>query len=204
MSPRCVHHHDPSSPETQHLNFPGPTIRQLQTSDAAAYRSLRLRGMREHPDAFTSSFEEVEAEAPSALEKRLADGSNATLWGAFAGNELVGAVGLNREHRSKNRHKATLVAMFVAREQTGQGIGRALVDAVLQHARATGIALIVLTVTDTNEGARRLYAAAGFRDIGIEPDAVRVNDQSFGKRHMFLQLPPAVQPPDPHLSQETP
>jgi hypothetical protein len=34
-------------------------IRRLEISaDAPLYRALRLRGLREHPDAFTSSFEE--------------------------------------------------------------------------------------------------------------------------------------------------
>jgi hypothetical protein len=33
-------------------------IRQLTDADALAYHELRLRGLREHPEAFTSSFED--------------------------------------------------------------------------------------------------------------------------------------------------
>ena len=35
-----------------------PVIRRLMPDDAGEYRTLRLRALREHPDAFTSSFEE--------------------------------------------------------------------------------------------------------------------------------------------------
>ncbi|RZJ14659.1 MAG: GNAT family N-acetyltransferase [Haliea sp.] len=170
-------------------------MRKLEWADAAAYRAFRLRGLEAHPDAFTSSVEEVRAEPPAALEARLAAGAGTALWGAFVDGELAGAVGLNREQRRKSAHKATLVAMFVASEHAGRGLGSALVDAALNEARAAGIALVVLTVTDTNETARRLYQRAAFRDIGIEPDAVRVNGKAYGKRHMYLQLQPVAASP---------
>jgi hypothetical protein len=34
-------------------------IRRLLSTDAADFRALRLRALREHPEAFTSSFEEA-------------------------------------------------------------------------------------------------------------------------------------------------
>ncbi|MGH8804624.1 MAG: GNAT family N-acetyltransferase [Polaromonas sp.] len=163
-------------------------IRQLQVPDAPVYQAFRLRGLREHPDAFTSSFEEA-AERPLAdAEKRLAATSSEKIWGAFVDGRMAGMVGLSRETRLKNRHKASLVGMYVASEYTGRGLGRALVDTVLQDARASGIELIVLTVTDSNRQAAVLYEKAGFASFGTEPDAIRVNGVSFGKTHMYLQL----------------
>ena len=164
-------------------------IRRLEVSDAPVYRELRLRGLREHADAFTSSFEEASQRPLADAEKRLAATSTEKIWGAFVNGELAGMVGLNRETRLKNRHKATLVGMYVADEYTGRGLGRALVDTVLQDARACGVELIVLTVTDSNRQACALYARAGFSAFGTEPDAIRVNGISFGKTHMVLQLP---------------
>ena len=46
-------------------------IRLLAPDDAAAYRALRLRALREHPDAFTSSFEEEDVRPPGWSETRL-------------------------------------------------------------------------------------------------------------------------------------
>ena len=78
--------------------------------------------------------------------------------------------------------------MYVASEFTGRGIARALVATVLQDARASGLELLVLTVTDSNRQALALYERAGFSSFGTEPDAIRVNGIGFGKTHMYLQL----------------
>jgi ribosomal protein S18 acetylase RimI-like enzyme len=165
-------------------------IRRLQLTDAPLYRAFRLRGLREHPDAFTSSFAEENARPLADTEKRLDAAGSEKLWGAFADGALAGLVGLSHETRVKNRHKARLVGLYVASEFSGRGLGRALVDAVLREARACGFELLVLTVTDSNRAACALYTRAGFSAFGIEPDAIRVDGISFGKQHMFIQLPP--------------
>jgi ribosomal protein S18 acetylase RimI-like enzyme len=162
-------------------------INTLGITDAPAYRALRLRALREHADAFTSSFEE-EAERPLADTIQRLSNPAERLWGAFDGPQLVGMVGISHETRLKNRHKAHLVGMYVAPEHAGQGVGAALVAAVVQHAAARQLALLVLTVTDGNHAAQALYERAGFVSFGVEPDAIRVNGVSLGKRHMALQL----------------
>ena len=162
-------------------------IRRLAADDAPAYRALRLRSFRDHPEAFTTSYEELEAQTLAETDKRFAQ-PNAKFWGAFDGQELAGHVGLDREARSKSRHKATLVGMYVAPEYAGRGIGRQLVDTVLREARADGIELIVLTVTDGNDKAARLYLDCGFRSFGIEPRAIKVDGRPFAKNHMYLDL----------------
>lgn len=162
-------------------------IRRLELCDASDYRALRLRGLRDHADAFTSSFEEESLRPLADTEKRLACSSE-KLWGAFAGGQLVGMVGLSFETRLKSRHKATLVGMYVADEFAGRGWGHALVETVVREASACGLALVVLTVTDGNQAACTLYTQAGFTTLGIEPDAIRINGIGYGKQHMFLQL----------------
>ncbi|MEO7548246.1 MAG: GNAT family N-acetyltransferase [Ramlibacter sp.] len=162
-------------------------IRRLVPTDAPAYRPLRLRALREHPEAFTSSYEE-NADAPLAdTEKRLAS-ATATLWGAFDDDELCGAVGMDRETRIKSRHKASLVAMYVAPEHARRGAGRALVDALVREARAENLELLVLTVTEGNRSAIALYERAGFRSFGIEPGAIKVAGRAWAKNHMYLSL----------------
>jgi ribosomal protein S18 acetylase RimI-like enzyme len=78
--------------------------------------------------------------------------------------------------------------MYVAGEVARQGVGRALLEALIAHARAAGIESLVLTVTEGNADAQRLYAAAGFACFGIEPDAIRVAGRSRAKNHMHLDL----------------
>jgi ribosomal protein S18 acetylase RimI-like enzyme len=78
--------------------------------------------------------------------------------------------------------------MYVAPEYSGQGIGQALVKTVVQQAERNGLARLLLTVTGSNLEALALYKKCSFKSFGTEPDAVRVNDQSFDKIHMFLDL----------------
>jgi ribosomal protein S18 acetylase RimI-like enzyme len=165
-------------------------IRQLVPSDAPVYRALRLRALREHAEAFSSSHSDDEMLPLSATEKRLQPGDGQRFWGAFDGERLCAMVGLEREARTKTRHKGKVVGMYVAPEAAGRGVGRALLDRLLAEARLSGIELLVLTVTDGNKPATRLYQRAGFHSFGVEPDAIRVDGRSFAKRHMSIQLKP--------------
>jgi len=47
------------------------TLRPLAIGDRVAYRDLRLRALREEPEAFTSSFEEEAASAERWAVERL-------------------------------------------------------------------------------------------------------------------------------------
>ncbi len=165
-----------------------PDIRVLTPADAPVYRALRLRMLREHPEAFTSSYEEDVQQPSQVTEARLAT-PRVTFWGAFVDGALQGAVGLDRETRVKNRHKATVVGMYVAPEAAGHGLGRALMEALVAHARAEPpLQLLVLTVTHGNAHAQRLYEHWGFRSFGIEPKAILVAGTFYAKNHMALDL----------------
>lgn len=164
-------------------------IRRLEPADAAAYRTLRLRGLREYPDAFTSSHDEERGKPLAATEARLAPDGADSVYGAFVNGALAGVAGLSREPRAKNRHKAVVFGMYVAPENAKLGIGAALLRYVIEQARRqSGLEQLALTVTETNVAARTLYEKAGFRSFGIEPRAIRVGDAYFDKNHMILFL----------------
>ena len=168
---------------------PGMEIRRLTLADAPAYRALRLRGLGEHPEAFTSSWEEDDAQPLAATEARLGSPQQ-LLWGAFDDGALCGIVGLELLRRAKERHKAKVVGMYVPAGMAGRGTGGALLRALLAHARQAGLSDLVLTVTDSNAAALRLYRNAGFEAFGTEPRAIRVDGRAFGKVHMHLALTP--------------
>lgn len=169
-------------------------IQPLDLTHSTAYCALRLRALKEHPDAFTSSFRE-EARRPLADTTQRLSNPAESLWGAFDGTQLVDMAGMSRENRVKNRHKAHLVGMYMASEHAGQGVGTALVAAVVRHAAAHQVALLVLAVTDGNQTAPALYERAGFVAFGVEPDAIRVQGARLGKRHRALQLPIPTESP---------
>lgn len=162
-------------------------IRRLNAADAPDYRAVRLRSLREHPEAFTSSYEEDEQQPPEATLQRLSHASR-KVWGAFENGALVGTIGLDPETRGRGRHKATVVGMYVAPEVTARGVGRALLDTLVTDARANGFELLVLTVTEGNDRAISLYQRVGFQSFGIEPRAIKIGEQAFAKNHMYLHL----------------
>ena len=51
----------------------------------------------------------------------------------------------------------------------GRGLGRALLTAIIDAARRRGADTLTLEVRTTNEVARRLYASAGFHEVGVRP-----------------------------------
>lgn len=162
-------------------------IRRLTADDADAYRALRLRGLRQHPEAFTSSWEEDQDRPVTAARARLQDPLT-TFWGAFDGGVLVGIVGLERLPRRKERHKAWVVGMYVPAQQAGRGIGQGLLQALCAQAAAEGLRDLLLSVTQGNAGAQRLYERAGFRVIGHEPRAVCIEGRYLAKLHMHRAL----------------
>lgn len=56
--------------------------------------------------------------------------------------------------------------LAVAPSAWGGGIGRRLLDAALEEGRRRGAAAVYLEVRDSNDRARRLYASAGFEEVG--------------------------------------
>lgn len=167
-------------------------IRLLAPMDAIAYRALRLRALRAHPEAFTSSFEEEDLRPLSWSETRLRldpQRPHDFFLGAFQNAMLVGMVGLQGRYRAKERHNASVVGMFVAPEAGGQGLGRALLQDLLARARALpALEQLDLTVTHGNDRAQAIYAQCGFSVFGVLPRAIKVDGRYFAKVHMALRL----------------
>jgi GNAT superfamily N-acetyltransferase len=163
-------------------------IRTLNPDDASLYLELRLRALREHPEAFATSYEE-ERESPLAdVARRLAPGSEQVTLGAFDQDRLVGIATLVRPAKIKLRHRATLAAMYVVPEVRSRSLGRALLDCALEVARGWGVSDVALAVTVGNRAARQLYARAGFVSYAIEPRSLCVEGRFHDVEWMVVQL----------------
>ena len=166
-------------------------VRVLGPDDAAAFRSLRLAGLRESAPAFCSSYEEEVVRPVEATTQRLEPDAEQFVVGAFdAAGALLGVAGFYRNDRIKTRHRGTVWGMYVAPEARGLGAGRALLEAIVARAAAIpGLAAIDLSVTVGQVAARRLYERVGFRAWGLEPGALWVDGRSYDMEHMVLDMP---------------
>jgi len=170
----------------------GVEIRRLAAGDLRAYKALRDDMLAGHPEAFTSDAQSEGRRRAEDYLPRLglerADGGQLTL-GAWRGDELVGAIGLERDMRLKVRHIGHVVGMMVREAEQHRGIGRALLDALIEEARgAARLELLTLTVTEGNAGAIRLYEATGFTRFGTLHRAIKLGDRYLDKIHMVKYL----------------
>jgi ribosomal protein S18 acetylase RimI-like enzyme len=166
-------------------------IRRLIAADARAYWETRNRGLKEFPDAFTTTYEEGLATSPEKLALRFGgNDSDDFVLGAFASSGgLAGCAGFQRELRLKNRHRGTLIGMYVVPEFRGQRVGRLLLDRLIAEVRSVeGMERLNLTVTHSNEGARMLYLKAGFISFGLEKNALKIGGRYHDKEYMVLVL----------------
>jgi ribosomal protein S18 acetylase RimI-like enzyme len=167
-------------------------VRKLTEADAAEFQQLRLRALRDDPEAFSASYEESHTVPLARVAQRLREesttGDNCIL-GAFE-TSLVGMVGFMREPGLKEQHKGFIWGMYVQPDRRGQGIGKALLAQVIAHAEhVTGLVQVHLSVVTTQEAARHLYRSLGFEVYGLEPRALKVRGQYLDEEYMVLRLP---------------
>lgn len=163
-------------------------IRILDPIDAAIYREIRLEALKANPEAFSSSYTEEKDYPLENFENRLNFGHFFT-FGAFVENKLTGVVTLILETRSKTKHRANIVAMYVSPELRRSGIGRRLMTEAIKKANEINeIEQIYLTVTSSNEPAKNLYQSLGFKTYGIDKNGLKIEDTYFDDELMVLFL----------------
>lgn len=155
-----------------------PEVVIRASEDGAAFRAIRLRALREHPEAYHSTVAEWDLPV-AAYQERLRENR---LIGAFDGGTLIGSVLIARTGRTgaMRRHKCEFWCVYLAPEFRGGGIAARMLHAAVQEARLLGYEAIVLTVNAENEPARRLYERCGFIAYGVERHAIRLAEGRYG------------------------
>ena len=159
-------------------------IRRLAPADAALYRDIRLEGLRCNPEAFGSTFEAENARPLARFADRI---GRSNVFGGFHGSELVGVAGLLIHEGQKEAHKGLLVGMYVRPSARRAGVGRRLVETIVEFARHR-VELIQLAVVSDNEQARRLYERLGFVEYGIEKKALKHDGRYYDEILMARDL----------------
>ncbi len=128
---------------------PASQMRQLNGADAEAFQALRLEALERHPAAFAASHLEEAGHCLAEVARRLDQGA---VFGAFVEGLLTGSAGFARPERIKKCHKGVLWGVYVRAPVRGQGLGRGLVEQVIDHARGR-VEQLHATVTTSNQAA---------------------------------------------------
>jgi GNAT superfamily N-acetyltransferase len=131
------------------------TIRDAAPGDAAAIAPLLGQlGYPTGPEAFARRFE------------RLAREPATWIFVAERSGRVVGLAGLRvMALVERDEPVGRLIALVVAEDLRGAGIGRMLVDHVEERARRQGCVELDLTSSDRRNGAHAFYRRLGFADV---------------------------------------
>jgi GNAT superfamily N-acetyltransferase len=163
-------------------------IRRLGLADASALVELRREALEAEPLAFGASPADDVGLVVESVRGFLSNHETQAVFGQFDGARPVGMIGLVKAAKVKQRHKATIWGMYVTPNARNKGVGRALLEAAIGHARGWGLDQLQLSVTEAAPTARRLYEAAGFRLWGQERRALHWNGRFVDEYHLVLSF----------------
>lgn len=98
--------------------------------------------------------------------------------GAFSEGMLLGVVWTIPQALPKMAHRA-LIGIGVDESARGMGVGRALMEDLVENSKRTDLVQLELEVAPGNKPAVKLYESLGFRKVGSMPRAMRLRDGSF-------------------------
>jgi L-amino acid N-acyltransferase YncA len=144
-------------------------IRPAKTSDIAAITRI-------YADAVTHGTASFELEPPDATEmaRRMADltGKGFPYIVAEIGGELAGYAYVG-PFRTRPAYRLTVEnSVYVAPSAQRRGVGRALLEALIQASEKAGHRQMIAVIGDSTkqQASIALHAACGFKHIGILPD----------------------------------
>ena len=127
-----------------------PVLTQAHPRDAAALAAI-------HVASFNRGWSEPEFEQLLTDRNVIADR-------AASGRKPVGFIVSRRA-----ADEAEILSVAVARSWQGRGLARKLLELHLRRLAGLGLRAVFLEVDEDNVAARKLYARAGFHEVGRRP-----------------------------------
>jgi ribosomal protein S18 acetylase RimI-like enzyme len=143
-----------------------PTLKPITATPIADFRSVRLRALADSPLAFGSTHAKESQFTEADWNRRVLqwNSEQSTAFLAWDDSDSCGIVAcfLDVDHPTQ----AHLVSMWVAPTHRKLGVGRLLVNHMIDWARSRNAMTLHLMVTSCNDNAMRFYERLGFARTG--------------------------------------
>lgn len=158
-------------------------IRQARKEDLDQVINLRLRLVKNYPDAYLSTYKELQKLTLFEWEGwffRYLRGGRFRFWVAEDKGRLVGMVACKGADWKRGIHVATVLALGVLPSHKGQGVGRVLMKKLIAWAKKeTKIHRLQLDVYRDNQEAISLYRKLGFKKEGVRKKYAQKKDGTY-------------------------
>jgi RimJ/RimL family protein N-acetyltransferase len=144
-------------------------LRHLKRVFGESYRNMN------HPPSYWDNFPVADE------EKILADfaaSPSKFMVSAFSDDRIVGNLGIFGSPGEFLKHNARL-GMGIEKAFCGIGLGSALIQKALRHARDVNFHRIELTVRSFNDAGIKLYEKTGFERVGLLKDAAFIDGRYY-------------------------
>lgn len=147
----------PPEPAEQEL-----TLREAESPDGQAIARIYNEGIEDRQATFQTHLHE-----PGDLEQKLAE-RDGRLLVAERDGEVIGWAGLARYDDPAEYYSGVAeVAVYVARDARGAGVGKALLTALADLAERDGRWKLTAKLFTTNEPSIALFRSCGWREVGV-------------------------------------
>ncbi len=166
-------------------------IRPLVPEDVDQYLAIWQRALTDTPSAFGASANDPDMFDREAARQRIANSMPYNpIFGVFSDGQQVALSSVfYQPNREKVRHRLTVHQVFVAPEMRGQGIAKAMMQALITFAKTLPeVEEIHLAVTVGNEAARQLYVDLGFVSVSLDERALKIDGRYYHLERMVLRF----------------
>jgi ribosomal protein S18 acetylase RimI-like enzyme len=140
------------------------TVRAVRPEEWQRFRDVRLLALADSPDAFGSTLEQERDHAREEWIEWISGWSDTTTNRAFVAVEDDTWLGIAVGSRTAHERIVHVYSMWVDPSARRKGIGRLLLDELVDWARSIGASGLELGVTAANLGAVAFYERTGFVD----------------------------------------
>jgi len=139
------------------IEAPPVTVRELLPDDWPAVRQIYLDGIR-------SGLASFETEAPSWEDW---DAKHTLRLVAESDDEVIGWVAAGPVSSRRCYRGVVESSVYVGASARGRGVGRALMERLIERSEEQGIWTIETAIFPENEASLKLHRAVGFRVVGV-------------------------------------